>query len=81
MEKMLYTKNVRIKFAEQNCASCSRFFDGYPTAKNLRILCHEKVCIKLFLSNVIREMGRNLDLDDSAAPQAQVMQREPRKRP
>ncbi|MGA9387237.1 MAG: hypothetical protein WBV70_00225 [Candidatus Bathyarchaeia archaeon] len=70
MEKMLYARNVRIEFVEQNCALCSKFFDGYPTARNLRILCHEKVCFKLLLFIVMREIGRNLDSEDLTVPQA-----------
>lgn len=71
--KLLYTKNVGIEFAERNCALCSRFFDGYPITRNLRILCYEKVCFKLLLSNVVREIGRTLDLEDLTVSQAQVM--------
>jgi hypothetical protein len=71
---LLYRKNVGIEFVERNCASCSKFFDGYPIARNLRVLCHEIVCLKLLLSNVVREVGRNLDLEDLAMPQAKGMQ-------
>jgi len=71
--KLLYRKKVGIEFAERTCALCSKFFDGYPIAGNLRILCREKVCLKLLLSNVVREIGRNLDFEDSTPPQAKVM--------
>jgi hypothetical protein len=67
--KLLYTKKVGIGFAERNCASCLKFFDGYPIARNLRILCHEKMCLKLLFSNVIREMDRNSGLKDLTVPQ------------
>jgi hypothetical protein len=85
MEKMLYARNVRIEFVEQNCALCSKFFDGYPTARNLRILCHGKVCFKLLLFIVMREIGRNLDSEDLTVPQAREIsvnhERGPKQRP